>query len=81
MMTDALLMTFLQEWLVQIVTAFSVFYLISQSKKRKRTEQLTMIKVDSMAFALGKTQVGDEFINHYKKEVEERIRDANFKDQ
>ena len=70
----------MQDWLLQIVTAFSVFYLIRLSKTRRNTEKLTMIKVDSIAHALGKTAVGDDFTNHYEREVERRIKEDKYKD-
>lgn len=78
-MTDVQVVHFLQDWLLQIVTAFSVFYLIRLSRSRRNTEKLTEIKVDAMAHALGKTSIGDEFTNHYEREVERRLKEDTYK--
>ena len=80
MMADAHIMEFLQDWLLQIVTGISVFYLIHLSKKRGRTEKLTEIKLDSIAYALGKTSVGDDFTRHYEAEVKSRMEQERFQD-
>jgi maleate cis-trans isomerase len=80
MMTDAQVLQFLQDWLLQIVTAFSVFYLIRLSKTRRKTERLTEIKVDAMAYALGKTSIGQDFIKEYDAEVQKKIGESKYKD-
>lgn len=79
-MTDAAVFEFMQDWFLQIVIAISVFYLIKQSRQRKRTEMMTMIKVESIAYALGKTTVGDDFTRHYEAEVEKRMEQQKFQD-
>jgi len=75
-----MVLEFLQEWLLQIVTTVSVIYLIRLSKTRRRTEILTMIKVDAIAYALGKTSVGDDFMHHYTCEVNSKVEEAKFKE-